>query len=67
MARGSMAAPTIGDIDGDDQPELVISLKDTVGGGEGGVQIWDLPGARTNCLAWPTGRGGFLRQGRAGI
>jgi hypothetical protein len=67
FARGSMAPPTIADIDGDDQPELVISLKDTIGGGEGGVQIWDLPGARTNCLVWATGRGGFARQGRAGI
>jgi hypothetical protein len=67
FARGSMAAPTIADIDGDEQPELVISLKDTIGGGEGGVQIFDLPGARTNCLVWPTGRGGYARQGRAGI
>ncbi len=66
FARGTMAAPTIADVDGDDQPELVVSLKDTVGGGQGGVQIWDLPGAGTNCLVWPTGRGGLLRQGRPG-
>lgn len=64
FGRGSMAAPTIADVDGDDQPELIVSLKDTLGGGEGGVQIWDLPGARANCLEWPTGRGGWLRQGR---
>lgn len=64
FGRGSMAAPTVADVDGDQQPELVISLKDTLGGSSGGVQIWDLPGARTNCLAWPTGRGGYLRQGR---
>jgi hypothetical protein len=62
-----MAAPTIADVNGDDQPELVVSLKDAVGGSEGGVQIRDLPGARMNCLVWPTGRGGFLRRGRAGI
>lgn len=65
FGRGSMAAPTVADVDGDGQPELVISLKDTLGGGQGGVQIFDLPGAGENCLPWPTGRGGLLRQGRA--
>lgn len=63
--RGSMAAPTLGDVDGDGQLELIISLKDTLGGGEGGVQIWDLPGSSENCVQWRTGRGGWLRQGRA--
>ncbi len=61
--RGSMAAPSVGDLDGDGDLELVISLKDTLGGGEGGVQIWDLPGAEDNCVLWGTGRGGWLRQG----
>jgi hypothetical protein len=65
FGRGSMAPPTVADLDGDGQPELVISLKDTLGGGAGGVQIWDLPGSGGNCLVWPTGRGGLLRQGRA--
>jgi len=60
-----MAAPTIADIDGDGQPELIISLKDTLGAGDGGVQIWDLPGAGLGCVLWGTGRGGWLRQGRA--
>lgn len=64
FGRGTMAAPTVADLDGDGQPELILSLKDTLGGGDGGVQIWDLPGAATNCLQWPTGRGGLLRQGR---
>jgi hypothetical protein len=63
FGRGSMSAPTIADVDGDGQPELIISLKDTLGGGDGGVQIWDLPGAAENCLQWPTGRGNLLRQG----
>ncbi len=61
--RGSMAAPTLDDLDGDGDLELVISLKDTLGGGEGGVQVWDVPGSGTNCLEWPTGRGNYLRQG----
>ncbi len=66
FGRGSMAAPSIADLDGDGQPELVISLKDSLGAGQGGVQIWDLPGASNNCLLWPTGRGNWLRQGYAG-
>lgn len=61
--RGSMAAPSVGDLDGDGQLELVISLKDALGGGDGGVQIWDLPGSSDNCVPWGTGRGNWLRQG----
>ena len=65
FGRGSMAAPTLADLDADGDLELIISLKDTLGGADGGVQIWDLPGASDNCLQWKTGRGGWLRQGRA--
>lgn len=60
-----MIVPTIADVDGDDQAEIIISLKDTLGGGSGGVQIWDVPTAGTNCIKWGTGRGGYLRNGRA--
>ncbi len=63
FGRGSMAAPAVGDLDGDGQLELVISLKDALGGSQGGVQIWDLPGSSTNCVLWGTGRGGPARQG----
>jgi hypothetical protein len=65
FGRGSMAAPTVADVNGDGQLELVISLKDTLGGGDGGVQVWDLPGSAPNCMQWSTGRGGLLRQGQS--
>lgn len=61
--RGSMAPPTIADVDGDGRLEVVVSLKDSLGGGLGGVQVWDVPGSSTNCILWGTGRGGWLRQG----
>ena len=61
--RGSMAAPTIADLDGDGVLEIVVSLKDQVGGGFGGVQVWKVPGSSTDCMLWTTGRGGLLRQG----
>jgi hypothetical protein len=63
FGRGSMAAPSIADLDGDGTLELVISLKDTLGGKDGGVQIWSLPGSSPNCVLWSTGRGNPLRQG----
>jgi hypothetical protein len=61
--RGSMSAPTVADLDGDGKLEIILSLKDTLGGGAGGVQIWDVPGSSSNCILWGTGRGGWLRQG----
>jgi hypothetical protein len=63
FGRGSMAAPSIADLEGDGQLELVVSLKDSLGSGQGGVQIWDLPGSSDNCVLWPTGRGNWLRHG----
>lgn len=65
QGRGSMAAPTIADCDNDGALEIIISLKDTLGGGEGGVQIWDVPNSAVNCILWGTGRGNFKRQGNA--
>ncbi len=63
LYRGSMGSPSVADLDGDGQLELVVSLKDAAGGSSGGVQIWDLPGSKTNCVLWGTGRGGYARQG----
>jgi hypothetical protein len=61
--RGSMATPTIADLDSDGHLEIIVSLKDQVGGGSSGVQIYDVPGSSDNCVMWGTGRGGLLRRG----
>ncbi len=61
--RGSMAAPTLADVDNDGTIEIVISLKDALGNGLGGVQIWDVASASKGNLDWPTGRGNYLRTG----
>jgi hypothetical protein len=60
--RGAMAAPTLADIDGDGELEILINLKD----GSEGVEIYHLPGSlKGDALPWPTGRGNFLRNGDA--
>jgi len=62
--RGSMSPPTLADVDSDGKIEIVISLKDALGSGLGGVQVWDVSSALTGSLPWPTGRGNQLRNGR---
>ena len=56
-------SPVVGDLDGDGVLEIIISLKDALGGGLGGVQIWDVYSAKKSTLDWPTGRGNYLRTG----
>lgn len=63
--RGAMGAPTLADVDGDHRLDIVVSLKDVVGGGAGGVQIWTVTSAGDARPAWPTGRGNALRTGLA--
>ena len=63
--RGAMGAPTLADVDGDHRLDIVVSLKDVVGGGAGGVQIWTVASAGDARPAWPTGRGNTLRTGLA--
>lgn len=59
-----MSPPSLADIDGDHKVEIVLSLKDVLGGKAGGVQIWDIASSTDNCLPWPTGRGNNLRNGQ---
>jgi hypothetical protein len=61
--RGSMSAPTLEDIDSDGYVEIILSLKDVLGNGIGGVQVWKVASAKRNIIDWKTGRGNYLRTG----
>jgi hypothetical protein len=61
--RGAMAAPVLADVDGDHKLDIVISLKDAVGNGNGGVQIWTVASAGDAQPAWPMARGNAFRTG----
>ena len=56
---GSLAAPTIANIDADPDYELVLG---TV---HAGLVAYDLPGTAAARVRWGTGRGGMLRTGLA--
>lgn len=56
---GGLAAPTLDDIDGDGELELVANTSGA------GVVAWDLPGTRNARPLWATGRGSYLRAGLA--
>lgn len=55
---GVPAAPTVGDLDGDGQLEIAVLTFDH------GVDVFTVPGSKTGCLPWPTGRGNWLRNGQ---
>ncbi len=56
--NGSPAAPTVADLDGDGELEVFIQTF------EHGMDVFSLPGSQSNCMVWPTGRGGPLRMGQ---
>ena len=60
--RGAMSVPTLADADADGTLDIVVNLKDGVSNVRQ-VQVYEVPGARDNCLPWPTGRGNLLRNG----
>ncbi len=57
--NGAPAAPAVGDLDGDGQLEIFVQTFDH------GLDVFTIPGSATNCLPWPTARGGPLRTGQA--
>lgn len=60
--RGAMPVPTIADVDGDHQLEIVVSLKDADDRMRS-VLVYTVPGSGDACLLWPTGRRDYLRDG----
>jgi hypothetical protein len=56
--NGAPAAPTVGDLDGDEQLEIIVQTFDH------GLDIFTVPGSGANCLLWETSRGGPLRMGQ---
>jgi hypothetical protein len=54
---GVPAAPTIADLDGDGQLEILAQTFDH------GIDVFTVPGSGKACLPWPTARGGLLRAG----
>ena len=55
---GVPAAPSVADLDGDGNLEIVLLTFDH------GVDVYTVPGSGTQCLPWPTGRGNLLRNGQ---
>lgn len=62
--RGSMAVPTLADVDGDGTVDIVVALKDSKDGDPAAV-VYRIPGSDTKYLPWPTGRGNLRRSGTA--
>jgi hypothetical protein len=55
--NGAPAAPTIADLDGDGQLEILVQTFDH------GMDIFTVPGSGCDCMLWTTARGGPLRMG----
>jgi len=66
---GACAAPTVDDLDGDGELEILVLTIDH------GLDVFTVPGSSANCVPagvdpgtyaglWPTGRGNYLRNGR---
>jgi len=54
---GVPAAPTVADLDGDGELEIVLQTFDH------GIDVFTVPGSGKACLPWPTARANLLRNG----
>ena len=54
---GVLAAPTVADMNGDGQLEILLLTLDH------GIDVFTVPGSADNCLLWPTGRANYRRDG----
>ncbi|EYF05915.1 Hypothetical protein CAP_2374 [Chondromyces apiculatus DSM 436] len=60
---GSMAVPTLADVEGDGTVEILVSTRDTPwDSGEPAVLVYSVPSSTTGCLLWPTARGNNYRN-----
>jgi hypothetical protein len=57
--NGAPAAPTVADLTGDGQLEILVQTFDH------GLDVFTVPGSASNCVLWSTARGGALRTGYA--
>jgi hypothetical protein len=55
--NGALAAPTLADIDGDPDLEVVLNTAHS------GLIAYDLPGTTGAKILWGTGRGSYWRNG----
>ncbi|HBF42097.1 MAG TPA: hypothetical protein DDW42_00420 [Desulfobacteraceae bacterium] len=55
--KGAPAAPTVMDLNGDGNLEIVVQTFGV------GCFVFTVPGSAENLLLWPTGRGNYLRNG----
>jgi uncharacterized repeat protein (TIGR01451 family) len=55
--NGALAAPTLADIDGDGELEVVLNTAHS------GIVAYDLPGTSNARILWGTGRGNYQRTG----
>ncbi|MCP4248247.1 MAG: VCBS repeat-containing protein [bacterium] len=59
--NGAPAAPTVADLTGDGQLEILVQTFDH------GMDVFSVPGSAANCILWSTARGGPLRTGHAHV
>ena len=64
LPQHGASVPTLADVDGDGEVEILVSLRHVHwDGSEASVAVYDVANSTTGCLLWPTGRANMLRNG----